>query len=51
MAGSFDDESVIVTGSTQGVGLASDESGWMTGAIVDFDRKVLGTSDNNPIGR
>jgi NAD(P)-dependent dehydrogenase (short-subunit alcohol dehydrogenase family) len=30
--------------------LASDESGLMTGSIVDFDQTVVGTSDDNPIG-
>ncbi len=31
--------------------LASDESGLMTGAIVDFDQTVIGTVDDNPIGK
>jgi len=30
--------------------LTSDESGLMTGSIVDFDQKVIGTVDDNPIG-
>jgi NAD(P)-dependent dehydrogenase (short-subunit alcohol dehydrogenase family) len=30
--------------------LASDESGLMTGSIVDFDQTVIGTVDDNPIG-
>lgn len=30
--------------------LASDESGLMTGSIVDFDQRVIGTADDNPIG-
>lgn len=29
--------------------LASDESGLMTGSIVDFDQRVIGTADDNPI--
>jgi hypothetical protein len=28
--------------------LASEESGLMSGAIVDFDQQVLGTSENPP---
>ena len=28
--------------------IASDESGMMTGSIVDFDQQVLGTGDNPP---
>jgi NAD(P)-dependent dehydrogenase (short-subunit alcohol dehydrogenase family) len=31
--------------------LASDESGLMTGSIVDFDQTVIGTSDSNPMTR
>jgi NAD(P)-dependent dehydrogenase (short-subunit alcohol dehydrogenase family) len=31
--------------------LASDESGLMTGSVVDFDQRVIGTADDNPIGR
>lgn len=30
--------------------LASNESGLMTGSIVDFDQTVIGTVDDNPIG-
>lgn len=30
--------------------LGSDESGLMTGSIVDFDQTVIGTVDDNPIG-
>jgi NAD(P)-dependent dehydrogenase (short-subunit alcohol dehydrogenase family) len=30
--------------------LTSDESGLMTGSIVDFDQTVIGTVDDNPIG-
>ena len=30
--------------------LASDESGLMTGSIVDFDQTVVGAVDDNPIG-
>ncbi|QKC93767.1 SDR family oxidoreductase [Mesorhizobium sp. NZP2298] len=30
--------------------LASDESGLMTGSIVDFDQRVIGATDDNPIG-
>ena len=30
--------------------LASEESGLMTGAVVDFDQTVLGAYDDNPIG-
>lgn len=29
--------------------LASDESGLMTGSIVDFDQQVIGTMDDNPM--
>jgi NAD(P)-dependent dehydrogenase (short-subunit alcohol dehydrogenase family) len=28
--------------------LTSDESGLMTGAIIDFDQQVIGTTDDNP---
>jgi NAD(P)-dependent dehydrogenase (short-subunit alcohol dehydrogenase family) len=28
--------------------LASDESGLMTGAVIDFDQQVIGTMDDNP---
>jgi NAD(P)-dependent dehydrogenase (short-subunit alcohol dehydrogenase family) len=31
--------------------LASDESSLMTGSIVDFDQTVVGTVDDNPIGK
>ena len=31
--------------------LASDESALMTGSIVDFDQTVVGTVDDNPIGK
>jgi len=31
--------------------LASDESGLMTGSIVDFDQTVIGAVDDNPIGK
>lgn len=31
--------------------LASDESSLMTGSIVDFDQTVVGTADDNPIGK
>lgn len=31
--------------------LASDESGLMTGSIVDFDQTVVGATDDNPIGK
>ena len=30
--------------------LASDESTLMTGAVIDFDQKVIGTVDDNPVG-
>jgi NAD(P)-dependent dehydrogenase (short-subunit alcohol dehydrogenase family) len=30
--------------------LASDESGLMTGSIVDFDQRVIGAVDDNPVG-
>jgi len=30
--------------------LISDESGLMTGSIVDFDQRVIGTVDDNPMG-
>jgi NAD(P)-dependent dehydrogenase (short-subunit alcohol dehydrogenase family) len=30
--------------------LASEESGLMTGSVVDFDQTVIGTVDENPIG-
>lgn len=30
--------------------LASDESGLMTGSIVDFDQTVIGAVDDNPVG-
>ena len=28
--------------------LCSDESGLMTGAVIDFDQTVIGTMDENP---
>jgi NAD(P)-dependent dehydrogenase (short-subunit alcohol dehydrogenase family) len=28
--------------------LRSDESGLMTGAVIDFDQTVIGTNDDNP---
>ena len=28
--------------------LCSDESGLMTGAVIDFDQNVVGTKDENP---
>jgi NAD(P)-dependent dehydrogenase (short-subunit alcohol dehydrogenase family) len=31
--------------------LASEESGLMTGSVVDFDQTVVGTVDDNPIGK
>lgn len=30
--------------------MASDESGLMTGAVIDFDQKVIGAVDDNPVG-
>jgi NAD(P)-dependent dehydrogenase (short-subunit alcohol dehydrogenase family) len=31
--------------------LASDESGVMTGSVIDYDQTVIGTVDDNPIGK
>ena len=28
--------------------LTSDESGLMTGAVIDFDQQIIGTMDDNP---
>jgi hypothetical protein len=28
--------------------LSSDESGLMTGAVIDFDQQIIGTMDDNP---
>jgi NAD(P)-dependent dehydrogenase (short-subunit alcohol dehydrogenase family) len=28
--------------------LCSDESGLMTGAVIDFDQTIVGTNDDNP---